>query len=51
MKMIYTEGFSQQERRQWRAVIFTNLVHTFQTILGAMDEQGVSFADADNSVG
>ena len=50
MKMIYAEGFSQQDRRQWRAVIFTNLVHAFQTVLNAMEEQGVEFGNDANRV-
>lgn len=50
MKMIYAEGFSQQDRRQWRAVIFTNLVQAFQTVLNAMEEQGVQFESSGNEV-
>lgn len=50
MKMIYAEGFSPADRKQWRVVIFTNLVNAFQTILTAMEEQEVPFSNPGNNV-
>lgn len=50
MRLIYNKGFSFQERKQWKVTIFTNLVHAFQVIFGAMEEQDVDFADAENIV-
>ena len=50
MKMIYAEGFSSQDRKQWRVVIFTNLVNAFQTILTAMEETETPFHDPGNAV-
>lgn len=50
MKMIYAEGFSSQDRKQWRQVIFTNLVNAFETIIQAMEEQEVLFANPPNVV-
>ena len=50
MRMLYADGFDSRERRQWRCVIFTNLVHAFQVILSAMEEQNVGFANDKNNV-
>lgn len=50
MKMIYAEGFTAEDRKSWRVVIFTNLVHAFQVILSAMEEQGVTYEDPANNV-
>jgi len=48
MRVIHAGGFSRHERKQWRIVIFNNLVHAFQIILGAMQEQDTDFEDEDN---
>ena len=48
--MLYAGGFTQNDRKQWRVVIFTNLVHAFQVILSAMEEQGVDFEYPNNEV-
>ena len=50
MKMIYAEGFTSNDRKQWRVVIFTNLINAFQTILSAMEEQEIPFTDPGNNV-
>jgi len=49
MRLINSGGFSEQERKQWRVVIFNNLVQAFVVILKAMDEHAVSY-DASNTV-
>lgn len=49
--MLYAGGFTQGDRKQWRVVIFTNLVHAFQVILSAMEEQDVQFEHSQNEVG
>jgi len=41
MKLINTGGFTDDERRQWRVVIFNNLVQAFNIILRAMAEHDV----------
>jgi len=38
MRLIHAGGFSQDERKQWRVVIFNNLVHAFQIVLREMEE-------------
>ena len=50
MRLIHTKGFSTQERKQWKVTIFQNLLHAFQVVFGAMEEQEVDFADNDNIV-
>jgi guanine nucleotide-binding protein subunit alpha, other len=50
MRVIHAGGFSKTERKQWRAIIFNNLVSAFQTIFGAMQEQETDFEDDDNIV-
>ncbi|KAJ9638966.1 G-Protein alpha subunit [Coniosporium tulheliwenetii] len=48
MRIIHADGFSKNERKQWRVVIFSNLVNAFQTIFAAMTEQETEFEDDDN---
>lgn len=48
MKLIHAGGFTRTERKQWRVVIFTNLVHAFQVIFSAMQEQGREFENPVN---
>lgn len=50
MRVIHAGGFSKTERKQWRAIIFNNLVSAFQTIFAAMQEQETDFEDDDNIV-
>jgi guanine nucleotide-binding protein subunit alpha len=51
MRLIHTKGFSIQERKQWKVTIFQNLLHAFQVVFGAMEEQEVDFAESGNIVG
>ncbi|KAK5170483.1 uncharacterized protein LTR77_005071 [Saxophila tyrrhenica] len=48
MRLIHTKGFSIQERKQWKVTIFQNLLHAFQVVFGAMEEQEVDFAESGN---
>lgn len=50
MRLIHTKGFSTQERNQWKVTIFQNLLHAFQVVFGAMEEQEVDFAEGGNIV-
>lgn len=50
MRLIHAKGFSNAERQQWKVTIFNNLLHAFQVIFGAMEEQEVDFAAQDNIV-
>ncbi|KAK3716035.1 hypothetical protein LTR37_006765 [Vermiconidia calcicola] len=48
MRLIHSKGFSTQERKQWKITIFQNLLHAFQVVFGAMEEQEVDFAEEGN---
>jgi guanine nucleotide-binding protein subunit alpha, other len=50
MRVIHAGGFSRNERKQWRQVIFHNLVNAFQIILGAMEDTNTAFEDDGNLV-
>lgn len=50
MRLIHSTGFPLQERKQWKVTIFSNLLHAFQCIQGAMEEHEVEFARPDNIV-
>lgn len=50
MRVIHAGGFNKAERRQWRAVIFSNLVNAFQVIISAMQDQETDFEDEENMV-
>jgi len=50
MRLIHTKGFQLPERKQWKVTIFQNLLHAFQVVFGAMEEQEVDFADEGNIV-
>lgn len=51
MRLIHTKGFSPSERKQWKVTIFQNLLHAFQVVFGAMEEQEVEFGEESNIVG
>ena len=38
------------ERKQWKVTIFQNLMHAFQVVFGAMDEQEIGFDEPSNIV-
>ena len=50
MRLIHTKGFAVQERKQWKVTIFQNLLHAFQVIFGAMEEQEAEFSTPENIV-
>lgn len=50
MRLIHTGGFNRSERKQWRVVIFSNIVNAFQVIVGAMQEQDGAFDNEQNAV-
>ena len=50
MRLIHTKGFNVSERKQWKVTIFQNLLHAFQVVFGAMEEQEVDFAEGTNIV-
>lgn len=50
MRLIHSKGFSPQERKQWKVTIFQNLLHAFQVVFGAMEEQDVEFTNPNSIV-
>ncbi|UNI15801.1 G-Protein alpha subunit [Purpureocillium takamizusanense] len=48
MKLIYSQGFTKNERLEWKPVIFSNIVQSFRTIQEAMTELNYRFDNADN---
>lgn len=51
MKLIYTkDGFSKQEKEEWRVIIFNNILDSLRLIVDAMEEFGVNFAYDNTTV-
>ncbi len=50
MRLIHSKGFTPVERKQWKVTIFQNMLHAFQVVFGAMEEQDVEFGNAKNIV-
>jgi guanine nucleotide-binding protein subunit alpha, other len=50
MRIINAGGFNKTERKQFRVVMFNNLVNAFQTLFTAMQEQDTDFEDEQNQV-
>ncbi|KAF4454595.1 G alpha chain [Fusarium albosuccineum] len=48
MKLIYSQGFSKNEKLEWKPVIFNNIVQSFKVIAEAMEEHGIAFETPDN---
>lgn len=43
MRIIHSGGFPEDERRQTRAVIYSNLVVAFKVLLEIMESQEIAF--------
>ena len=50
MKLMHASGFSLAEREAFRGFVFANMVGAMQSILMAMDEHRVAFAERENEV-
>jgi hypothetical protein len=50
MKLIYAQGFSKNEKMEWKPVVFTNIVQSFRLIYDAMNDLGITFENPDNEV-
>ena len=50
MRLINHGAFPKTERKQWRVVIFSNVVHAFQVLIGAMSEHEIEFENSENIV-
>ena len=50
MKLIYSQGFSKNEKLEWKPVVFNNIVHSFRLIFDAMQELEIEFQYKENEV-
>ena len=50
MRLINHGAFPKTERKQWRVVIFGNLVHAFGILVAAMGEHEIEFENTENIV-
>lgn len=48
MKLIYAQGFTDNEKLEWKPVIFNNIIQSFQVIYDAMQEMDLEFENKDN---
>ncbi|KAK7423143.1 G-Protein alpha subunit [Neonectria punicea] len=48
MKLIYSQGFSRNEKLEWKPVVFNNIVQSFKVIFEAMQELSIPFENPDN---
>lgn len=50
MRLIYAQGFTNNEKLEWKPVVFSNIVQSFQTIHEAMGELDIAFENPENEV-
>lgn len=51
MRLIYTkEGFSKQEKEEWRCIIFNNVLDSLRIIVNAMEEFKFAFQNESTRV-
>ena len=50
MRLIYAQGFSKNEKEEWRAIIFSNILSAFRQIMEAMDELSIEFDSSFDTV-
>jgi len=48
MKLIYAQGFSKNEKLEWKPVVFNNIVQSFRLIFDAMNELDIKFDNLEN---
>lgn len=50
MKLIYAQGFSKNEKLEWKPVVFNNIIQAFKLIFEAMNELDIKFENPENEV-
>jgi guanine nucleotide-binding protein G(i) subunit alpha len=50
MKIINQNGYSKDELRSWRVIVYRNLIESAQTLIQAMTDLGLSFDNSSNNV-
>ena len=48
MKLIYSQGFSKNEKLEWKPVVFNNIIQAFRQIFDAMNEFEIKFEHEEN---
>ncbi|KAL1887960.1 G-Protein alpha subunit [Ceratocystis pirilliformis] len=48
MKLIYAQGFSKNEKLEWKPVIFNNIIHSYRLIYYVMRELSIPFQYPEN---
>ena len=48
MKLIYSQGFSKNEKLEWKPVIFNNIIQSFRLITDAMAELDIPYENPEN---
>ena len=51
MRLIYTkDGFTKNEKEEWRVIIFNNILDGLRMIVDAMEEFGIEFENENTTV-
>uniref|UniRef100_A0A8C6UHE3 Uncharacterized protein n=1 Tax=Neogobius melanostomus TaxID=47308 RepID=A0A8C6UHE3_9GOBI len=50
MKIIHEDGFSGDDVKQYKPVVYSNTIQSLAAILRAMDSLGIEFGDKDRKV-
>ena len=50
MKIIHETGYSREECEQYRPVVYSNTIQSLMAIIRAMEQLGIDFADAQETV-
>lgn len=51
MRLIYTkDGFSKNEKEEWRVIIFNNILDSLRMTVDAMEEFGIAFGYENTTV-
>lgn len=50
MKIIHETGYSQEECQQYRPVVYSNTIQSLMTIIRAMGQLRIDFADSSKTV-
>ena len=51
MRLIYSQGFSKNEKLEWKPVVFNNVIQSMRLIFDAMSDFGIELEQKENEVG
>ena len=49
MKMIHSEGYTEEEKKEYKEIIFSNTVQSMKVIVDAIEEMNVPLGDPENN--